>query len=87
MPNIRSASRLHPYEDALGEMAPGSPAFLAQSGSIRYAILAMPDYERYEPEQALLAQLDLGKRSAQERGALSTEQLRERMGSRFGSER
>lgn len=67
----------------LDEVRQGSPVFLTKNGRGRYAILDISDYQRYEAEQTLLAQLDHGKRSAEERGTLSTEQLRARFADRF----
>lgn len=84
MPNIRPISDLRAYTSVLDEVAQGSPVFLTKNGRGRYAILDISDYQRYEAEQTLLAQLDHGRRSAEERGTLTTEQLRARFADRFG---
>jgi prevent-host-death family protein len=83
MPNIRPVSDLRSYSSVPDEVAQGSPVFLTKNGRGRYAILDISDYERYEAEQTLLAQLDHGRRSAEERGTLSTDQLRARLAERL----
>lgn len=83
MPNIRPVSDLRSYSSVLDEVAQGSPVFLTKNGRGRYAILDISDYERYEAEQTLLAQLDHGRRSAEERGTLGTDQLRARLAERL----
>jgi hypothetical protein len=47
-----------------------------KNGRGRYVVQSISDYERYEAEKILLAQLGYGKRAADERGALFTEQGR-----------
>ena len=83
MPNIRPISDLRSYTAVLDEVAQGSPVFLTRNGRGRYAILDIADYERYEAEQTLLAQLDYGRRAADERGTLTTEQVRASFSRRF----
>lgn len=83
MPNIRPVSDLRSYSSVLEEVAQGSPVFLTKNGRGRYAILDISDYQRYEAEQTLLAQLDHGKKSAEERGTLTTEQLSARFADRL----
>ena len=76
MPNIRPISDLRSYTAVLDELAQGSPVFLTKNGRGRYVIQDISDYERNEAEKTLLAQLDYGKRVADERGALTTEQAK-----------
>lgn len=83
MPNIKPISDLRSYTSVLDEVTQGSPVFLTKNGRGRYAILDISDYQRYEAEATLLAQLERGRRSAEERGTLSTEQVRARFASRF----
>lgn len=83
MPNIRPVSDLRSYSNVLEEVAQGSPVFLTKNGRGRYAILDISDYERFEAEQTLLTKLDHGRRSAENRGTLSTDQLRARFANRF----
>lgn len=76
MLNIKPISDLRSYTEVLDEVAQGSPVFLTKNGRGRYVIQDSSDYERYEAEKTLLARLDCGKRVADERGTLTTEQVR-----------
>ena len=86
MPNIKPISDLRSYTAVLDEVAQGSPVFLTKNGRGRYVIQDISDYERHEAEETLLAQLDYGKRVADERGALTTEQVRGVFSERFAPE-
>lgn len=77
MPNIKPISDLRSYTAVLAEVAQGSPVFLTKNGRGRYVIQDIADYERNEAEKTLLAQLDYGKRVADERGVLTTEQVKD----------
>lgn len=83
MPNIKPISDLRSYTAVLDEVAQGSPVFLTKNGRGRYVIQDIADYERHEAERTLLAQLDYGRRAADERGALTTEQVRGIFAERF----
>ena len=63
MPNIKPISDLRSYTAVLDEVAQGSPVFLTKNGRGRYVIQDISDYERYEAEETLLAQLDYGSAS------------------------
>ena len=86
MPNIKPISDLRSYTAVLDEVAQGSPVFLTKNGRGRYVSQDISDYERYEAEKTLLAQLDYGKRVADERGILTTEQVRGAFSERFAPE-
>ena len=86
MPNIKPISDLRSYTAVLDEVAQGSPVFLTKNGRGRYVIQDISDYERYEAEETLLAQLDYGKRVADERGILTAEQVRGALSERFAPE-
>ena len=86
MPNIKPISDLRSYTVVLDEVAQGSPVFLTKNGRGRYVIQDIADYERHEAERTLLAQLDFGKRVADERGTLTTEQIRGIFAERFVQE-
>jgi len=86
MPNIKPISDLRSYTAVLDEVAQGSPVFLTKNGRGRYVIQDISDYERHEAERTLLAQLDYGKRVADERGVLKTEQVRSTFVGRFAQE-
>ena len=85
MPNIKPISDLRSYTAVLDEVAQGSPVFLTKNGRGRYVIQDISDYERYEAEETLLAQLDYGKRVADERGILTAEQVRGAFSERLAS--
>lgn len=76
MPNTKPIFDLRSYTAVLDEVAQGSPVFLTKNGRGRYVIQDISDYERYEAEKTLLAQLGYGKHVADERGALTTEQVK-----------
>lgn len=86
MPNIKPISDLRSYTAVLDEVTQGSPVFLTKNGRGRYAIVDIDDYEKYEAEKELLAQLEHGKRSAKERGTFTTEQVQAHFASRFSEE-
>jgi len=86
MPNIKPISDLRSYSAVLDEVAQGSPVFLTRNGRGRYVIQDIADYERYEAEQTLLTQLDIGRRAAEERGVLTTSQVRAIFDDRFAQE-
>ena len=91
MPNIKPISDLRSYTAVLDEVAQGSPVFLTKNGRGRYVIgryviQDISDYERYEAEETLLAQLDYGRRVADERGTLTAEQVRGVFSERFAPE-
>jgi prevent-host-death family protein len=87
MPNIKPISDLRSYTSVLEEVTQGSPVFLTKNGRGRYAILDIADYQRYEAEQTLIDQLEHGRRSADERGTFSTEQVMSRFASHLGEDR
>lgn len=57
---------------------------LTKNGRRRYVMLNIRNYERHEAEQALLAELGYGKRIADEKGALSTVDVKAAFAARFG---
>ena len=83
MPNIKPISDLRSYTAVLDEVAKGSPVFLTKNGRGRYVIQDIADYENNEAERTLLSQLEYGRRSAQDQGTLTTEQLRVIFAERF----
>ena len=83
MPNIKPISDLRSYSAVLDEVAQGSPVFLTKNGRGRYVIQDISDYERHEAERTLLAQLEYGRHLANERGTLSTEDVRAAFADRF----
>ena len=80
MPNIKPISDLRNYSEVLHDVAVGSPVFLTKNGRGRYAIIDIQDYERTQATLALLNALAKGKKSGEEEGWLSTEELRSLFG-------
>lgn len=77
MPNIRPISDLRNYTEVLQNVAVGSPVFLTKNGRGRYAILDLQDYERTEAALRLMREIEEGRRSGEEEGWLSSEEVKE----------
>ena len=80
MPNIKPISDLRNYSEVLHDVAVGSPVFLTKNGRGRYAIIDIQDYERTQATLALFNELAKGKKSGEEEGWLSPEELRSLFG-------
>ena len=76
MPNIKPISDLRNYSDVLRDVAVGAPVFLTKNGRGRYAIVDIQDYEKTRATIALLDELAKGKKSGEEKGWLSSEDVR-----------
>lgn len=77
MPNIKPVSDLRNYTEVLHDVSPGSPVFLTKNGRGRYVILDMSDYEKTVATQKLATELAAGKKSGEEKGWISSEEVRE----------
>lgn len=77
MPNIKPISDLRNYSDVLRDVSVGAPVFLTKNGRGRYAILDMEDYERGVATLKLVNELSRGRRSGEQNGWLSSEDVRE----------
>ena len=82
MPNIKPISDLRNYSDVLRDVAVGAPVFLTKNGRGRYAIVDIQDYEKSRATIALLDELAKGKKSGEEKGWLSSEDVRAHFRSR-----
>ncbi len=76
MPNIKPISDLRNYSDVLRDVAVGAPVFLTKNGRGRYAIVDMQDYERSASTLQLLNELAKGRRSGEEQGWISADDVR-----------
>ena len=76
MPNIKPISDLRNYSDVLRDVAVGSPVFLTKNGRGRYAIIDIQDYEKARATITLMNELAKGKKSGEEKGWLSSENVR-----------
>ena len=76
MPNIKPISDLRNYSDVLRDVSVGAPVFLTQNGRGRYAIIDMQDYEKTRATLKLMDELAKGKKSGEEKGWLSSPDVR-----------
>jgi len=76
MPNIKPVSDLRNYNEVLRNVEVGSPVFLTKNGRGRYAIIDIQDYERSRATLTLLNKLAKGEKSAEEKGWLSSDDVR-----------
>lgn len=79
MPNIVPISDLRNYSSVLDSVAVGSPVFLTKNGKGRYAIIDISEQEEYEKAKAalrLMCELEKGKRSGEEKGWVSSDDVR-----------
>ena len=80
MPNIKPISDLRNYSEVLHDVAVGSPVFLTKNGRGRYAILDLRDYEKTQATLKLMSDLEKGRRSGEEKGWLSLEEVEKYLG-------
>ena len=76
MPNIKPVTDLRNYSEVLREVGSDSPVFLTKNGRGQYAILDIRDYEKLQAEIALVGELNKGRKSGEENGWLSSEDVR-----------
>ena len=75
MPNIKPVTDLRNYTEVLREVGMDSPVFLTKNGRGTYAILDMRDYEKLQAEITLVSELNKGRKSGEENGWLSSEDV------------
>lgn len=79
MPNIKPISDLRNYGEVLRDVSVGAPVFLTKNGRGRYAVLDIEEYEEYEKAQAwqkLASELNEGRRSGDENGWISADEVK-----------
>ncbi len=76
MPNIRPISDLRNYTDVLHDVSVDAPVFLTKNGRGRYAIIDIQDYEKIDATRKLMDELSKGKKSGEEKGWLSPEEVK-----------
>lgn len=79
MPNIKPISDLRNYSAVLQDVAVGSPVYLTKNGRGRYVIVDIQEQENYEKTKAalrLMCELDRGRKSGEENGWLSDNDVR-----------
>lgn len=78
MTKIIPVSDLRNYTKVLDNVAEGSPVYLTKNGRGRYAIVDIKEYEDYEKTKAslkLMCELNIGKKSGEEKGWLTHEDI------------
>ena len=80
MPNIKPISDLRNYSDVLNDVNAGAPVFLTKNGRGRYAIMDINDYEKMQASLRLLSELNKGRRSGEENGWLTLEEVKKQFG-------
>lgn len=75
MPNIKPISDLRNYTEVLRDVDVGAPVFLTRNGRGKYAILDMADYEKLQASIWLMNELEKGRRSGEEKGWLTIEEV------------
>jgi prevent-host-death family protein len=80
MPNIKPVSDLRNYTAVLRDIEAGEPVFLTKNGRGRYVIVDMEDYEKTQATIKLIAELAKGKKSGEEQGWLSVEEVERDLG-------
>lgn len=76
MPNIKPISDLRNYSEVLKDVAIDAPVFLTKNGRGRYVIMDIQDYERAQATLRLMNELEKGRRSGEEQGWKSEEDVR-----------
>ena len=80
MANIKPVSDLRNYNTILEDVAVGAPVYLTVNGRGRYTIRDIAEDEEFEKIRAMLrlmCELNEGRRSGEEEGYVSAEDVRE----------
>ena len=75
MPIIKPVSDLRNYPDVLKNVGEGSPVYLTKNGTGKYVLMDIGDYGRLESALRLSYELQRGKRSGENQGWLSHEEM------------
>ena len=86
MPNIKPISDLRNYSEVLSDVAVGAPVFLTKNGRGRYAIIDMQDYEKTQATLRLMNELAKGRRSGEQEGWISSDDMRAHFRARVNEE-
>ena len=82
MPTIKPISDLRNYSTVLEDVAVGSPVYLTKNGRGCYVIMDIAEYEKYERYQAelwLMSELEKGRKSGEEKGWLTLDEVKARL--------
>ena len=86
MPNIKPISDLRNYNEVLRDVTIGSPVFLTKNGRGKYAIVDILDYEKAKATIQLVNELAKGKKSGEEKGWLSADEVKAHIQERYNAE-
>ena len=86
MPNIKPISDLRNYTEVLNDVAVGAPVFLTKNGRGRYAIIDVQDYDKMQATLRLMNELAKGRRSGEQEGWLSSDDVRAHFRTRANEE-
>ena len=86
MPNIKPISDLRNYNEVLRDVTIGSPVFLTKNGRGKYAIVDILDYEKAKATIHLVNELAKGKKSGEEKGWLSADEVKAHIKGRYNAE-
>ena len=86
MPNIKPISDLRNYNEVLRDVTIGSPVFLTKNGRGKYAIVDILDYEKAKATIQLVNELAKGKKSGEEKGWLSVDEVKAHIKERYNAE-
>ncbi len=86
MPNIKPISDLRNYTEVLHDVSVGAPVFLTKNGRGKYAIMDMYDYEKIQATLRLMNELAKGRKSGEEEGWLTDNEMREHFRMRANEE-
>lgn len=85
MPIIKPISDLRNYPDILKSVGEGAPVYLTKNGTGRYVLMDINDYGRLECAMRLSFELQRGKRSGENQGWLSHEDIVAHFGDRVNA--
>lgn len=80
IPNIKPISDLRNYTEVLQDVSVGAPVFLTKNGRGKYAIMDIHDYERAQATIRLMNELAKGRKSGEEKGWLTLEEVERELG-------
>ena len=83
MPIIKPISDLRNYNEVLRDVQVGTPVFLTKNGRGKYAIVDILDYEKAKATIQLANELAKGRRSGEEKGWLSLEDVKASIRERY----
>ena len=86
MPIIKPISDLRNYNEVLRDVQVGTPVFLTKNGRGKYAIVDILDYEKAKATIQLANELAKGRRSGEEKGWLSLEDVKASISERYDGE-